>query len=71
MSEKIQKLYKKRRREERQNQAAERQNQRAKRSPQQQLIVLDNRLGKNIGAQKERQKLQDLINNAKFGKRNK
>ncbi len=34
---------------------------RAKRSPRQQLKVLDDRLGKNVGAQAERAKLESLI----------
>ena len=43
------------------NQAKTLQEERATRSPKQQLAVLDRRLGPGIGAEKERKKLQVLI----------
>lgn len=45
---------------------------RESRSPQEQLKVLDKRLGNNKGAKKERAKLHSLINGEKnYGKRTK
>jgi len=41
--------------------AKERTEARSKRTPQQQLDLLDQRLGKGVGAQKERAKLTKLI----------
>ena len=51
----------KRRVEERQIEAQVRQDFRDKLTPQQQLSELDNRLGTGVGATKEREKLQRMI----------
>ena len=42
-----------------------RQEERTKRSPEQQLQLLDKRLGKGVGATKERMKLKIQIHNKK------
>lgn len=47
--------------ETKQKEALERQSVRESRSPKQQIEELDSRLGKDIGANKERIKLADLI----------
>ena len=44
---------------------------RTKRSPQQQLDLLDERLGAGIGASRERKRLQGLLTNSKNSKNNK
>tara|TARA_B100000029_G_scaffold371504_1_gene365457 strand:+ start:1190 stop:1396 length:207 start_codon:yes stop_codon:yes gene_type:complete len=49
-------------RESRRKRADSLTEERAKRSPQQQLELLDKRLGEGLGAKKERAKLQALIN---------
>lgn len=43
--------------QERKAQAQQRQELRGKRTPQEQITVLDNKLGKEIGAVKERKRL--------------
>ena len=43
---------------------------RAKRSPQQQLDLLDERLGHGLGAGRERKRLQKLLANSKKDKNN-
>jgi hypothetical protein len=48
----------------RQQEAQERAEVRASRSPEEQLAVLDKRLGKGKGAQRERARLQALIEGA-------
>ncbi len=48
-------------REYRRKGAKQRDEDRAQRTPQQQLALLDERLGKGIGAKKERARLQRLI----------
>lgn len=45
------------RKQQRKEQAAERMEVRAKRTPQQQIAILDRKLGKGIGAVRERAKL--------------
>jgi hypothetical protein len=57
------------RRAELREQAKALQEERASRSPQNQLKILDSRLGVNIGATKEREKLQVLINIPKVKKK--
>lgn len=47
--------------EARREKAKDRQEERDKLSPREQLQALDKRLGKNVGAQKERARLQRLI----------
>lgn len=47
--------------EERKKSAAERQQARQSLTPRQQLAILDERLGKGVGAAKERARLQALI----------
>jgi hypothetical protein len=47
--------------EARQVMAAERQRRRAQLSSEQQLVVLDERLGKDVGAQKERARLVEQV----------
>ncbi len=49
------------RREELREVAEENARERAKRTPQQQLDLLDKRLGKGIGAERERKHLQKLL----------
>ena len=49
------------RRKERQDHAKQLQEQRAQRSPAQQLELLDKRFGAGLGAQKERRRLEALI----------
>jgi hypothetical protein len=61
------------RRHELREQALERAEQRAKRTSAQQLDLLDKHLGDGVGAQKERRRLQNLIDNPprpKKGKKN-
>ena len=52
-----------RRRQELHEHAAILAEERASRTPQQQLKVLDKRLGKGVGAAKERKRLQHVIDN--------
>lgn len=49
----------------RQESAEKRQEERAKRSPKEQLVRLDNMFGKGEGAQKERKRLQEMIDKEK------
>ena len=49
------------RRQELREQAAELMEERSKRTPEQQLMILDKRLGEFRGATKERQRLMDII----------
>jgi len=49
--------------------ALERNEARSERSPQQQLAVLDERLGKGVGAEKERARLKKLIRMSKNKKK--
>ena len=49
------------RREKRQREAIERQSRREKRTPQEQLQILDQRLGPGIGAERERARLTSMI----------
>jgi len=49
------------RREELREVAEQNANERAKRTPQQQLDLLDKRLGKGVGAVRERKHLQKLL----------
>lgn len=49
------------RKEEKRKRAEERQHARAMRTPQEQLALLDERLGKNQGAKLERERLKKLI----------
>ena len=56
------------RREARRKSAQELKESRAKLSHKQQLKALDERLGDNVGAKKERAQLQLLINNIKSNK---
>lgn len=49
------------RRTARREDAQERQTERNERTPQEQLAILDRRLGKGVGATKERAKLAELI----------
>ena len=57
------------RRKERQSSAKERKQRREKRSPQEQLALLDRRLGKGVGARKERARLKKLIKEKKERKK--
>ena len=50
-------------RAQRRKEADDRQEQRQKRSPQEQLALLDTKLGPGAGAAKERSRLQKLIEN--------
>ena len=59
-----QELYKLAKREKALGMQAERE----KRSPQEQLALLDERLGKGIGAEKERKRLKELIDKPKMAK---
>jgi hypothetical protein len=59
------KLYGKERRYERCKEALERAEERDKRSAKQQLEVLDRRLGKGVGAKKERERLAQQVAKAK------
>lgn len=54
-----------RRKEIRRKEAQERAEVRAQRSPQEQLAILDKRLGKGQGAQRERARLQSIIEGGK------
>ena len=56
------------RREARKKSAQELKEKRAERSPKQQLKILDERLGKSVGAKKDRAQLQLLIDNLKSKK---
>jgi len=49
--------------------ALERNEARSERSPQQQLAVLDERLGKGVGAEKERARLKKLMRMSKNKKK--
>ena len=53
----------------RQEAAAENEAARTKRSPQQQLDLLNERLGEDIGATRERKHLQKLLANSKKEKK--
>jgi len=51
------------RKEENRSKAKKRKATRSKRTPQQQLDILDQRLGKGVGAVKERLKLEEQLKN--------
>ncbi len=56
------------RKDDRRKRAVERQEERAKRTPQEQLMILDERFGEGKGAAKERARLKALIEAAEQAK---
>ena len=62
---------KRRRLEQRRQESIDRQAERVSRTNKQQLEKLDERLGKGVGATKERERLQALIDEAESKKRKK
>ena len=57
------------RREERRLIASEKDMERQKRSPEQQLALLDKRLGAGVGASRERARLKRMMSGVKSGKK--